>query len=60
MLREELRGTYTYQATVRVRSAGGASMLVRATVQASDAYRAKLLLAAQYGSGNVISTPQRC
>ena len=60
MLREELRGTYTYQATVRVRSAGGALMLVRTTVRASDAHRAKLLLEVQYGSDNVISTPQRC
>ena len=60
MPNSEPRGTHTYQATVRVRSAGGASMLVRTTVQASDAYRAKLLLEGQYGEGNVISTPQRC
>jgi hypothetical protein len=60
MPRDEPSGTHTYQATVRVRTAGGTAMLVRTTVRASDPYRAKLLLAAQYGADNVISTPQRC
>ena len=60
MKQQEARGLHTYRATVRVRSAGGVGMLVRTTVRASDPYHAKLLLAAQYGADNVISTPQRC
>jgi hypothetical protein len=34
---------------------GGSTILVRMQVQAEDIHRAKLLLEAQYGVGNVIN-----
>lgn len=44
----------SYAATVRVRMGGGSTVLVRTQVQAEDINRAKWLLEAQYGVGNVV------
>lgn len=49
----------SYAATVRVRMSGGSTILVRTQVQAEDINRAKWLLEAQYGVGNVIGALQR-
>ena len=46
----------SYAATVRVRMGGGSTVLVRTHVQAEDFNRAKWLLEAQYGVGNVIGS----
>lgn len=45
----------SYSATVRVRMGGGGTVLVQTQVQAEDINRAKWLLEAQYGVGNVLS-----
>lgn len=45
----------SFAATVRVRIDGGSSILVRTQVQAEDINRAKWLLEAQYGVGNVVA-----
>jgi hypothetical protein len=45
---------YTFEATIRV-----ASQLIRTRVYANNAYDAKLLLSAQYGSENVIGFVQQ-
>lgn len=50
---------YTFSATVRVRSSSGAIMILKTQVIAEDSYRAKLLLEAQYGVGNVMTLPIR-
>ncbi len=55
-LRNEVQ---SYAATVRVRMSGGSTILVRTQVQAEDINRAKWLLEAQYGVGNVIGALQR-
>jgi FAD synthase len=47
----------SYVATVRVRMSGGSTVLVRTQVQAEDINKAKWLLEAQYGVGNVVSQP---
>jgi len=47
----------TFFATVRVCTSDGLSVLINTKVQATDAYRAKLMLDAQYGVGNVIGYP---
>ena len=49
----------SYAATVRVRMGGGSTILVRTQVQAEDINRAKWLLEAQYGIGNIIGNLQR-
>jgi hypothetical protein len=49
----------SFAATVRVRMGGGNTTLVRTQVQAEDINRAKWLLEAQYGVGNVIGNLQR-
>ena len=49
----------SFAATVRVRMGGGSTVLVRTQVQAEDINRAKWLLEAQYGVGNVIGCLQR-
>jgi len=50
---------YAYQATVRVPTAIGGTMVVTTQVQAENEIAARLLLEAQYGSGNVLHLPQR-
>jgi hypothetical protein len=50
---------YTFSATVKVKNAGGTTMLLKTTVNAEDYYRAKLLLEQQYGRGMLIGTPIR-
>ena len=50
---------YTYQATVRVPTAGGGTLVVTTRVQAENETAARLLLEAQYGYGNVLHLPQR-
>jgi hypothetical protein len=49
----------SYVATVRVRMGGGGTVFVRTQVQAEDINKAKWLLEAQYGVGNVIGSMQR-
>ena len=50
----------TYRASVRVRSASGAGMMVVwAQIQAQNPIAARQLLEAQYGRDNVISVPQQ-
>ena len=44
----------SYAATVRVRMGGGGTVLVRTQVQAEDINKAKWLLEAQFGVGNVV------
>lgn len=46
---------HSFAATVSVRMGGGSTVLVRTQVQAEDINRAKWLLEAQYGVGNVIN-----
>ena len=50
---------YIYQATVRVPTAIGGTMVVTTQVQAENEIAARLLLEAQYGYGNVLHLPQR-
>jgi len=50
---------HTYQATVRVPISVGGTMVVTTQVQAENEIAARLLLEAQYGSGNVLHPPQR-
>ena len=50
---------YTYQATVRVPTSVGGTMVVTTQVQAENEIAARLLLEAQYGYGNVLHLPQR-
>ena len=50
---------YTYQAPVRVPTAGGGTLVVTTQVQAENENAARLLLEAQYGYGNVLHLPQR-
>jgi hypothetical protein len=49
----------SYAATVRVRMGGGGTIFIRTQVQAEDINRAKRLLEAQYGVGNVVGALQR-
>lgn len=49
----------SFAATVRVRIGGGGNVLVRTQVQAEDINKAKWLLEAQYGVGNVVGALQR-
>lgn len=49
---------YTYQATVRVPTSVGGTMVVTTQVQAENETAARLLLEAQYGQGNVLYLPQ--
>lgn len=51
---------FSFSATVRVRNSSGAVMILKTQVKAEDAYRAKILLEAQYGIGNVVSALIRC
>ena len=46
-----------YSAAIKVRSPGGATMVVKAAVRASNYFIARMLLEAQYGQGSVIGTP---
>lgn len=48
----------SYAATVSVRMSDGSSVLVRTQVHAEGINRAKWLLEAQYGRGNVIENMQ--
>ncbi len=50
---------YPYQATVRVPTAVGGTWVITTQVQAESENAARLLLEAQYGSGNVLHLPQR-
>jgi hypothetical protein len=50
---------YTYQAIVRVPTAGGGNMVITTQVQAENETTARFLLEAQYGFGNVLHLPQR-
>jgi hypothetical protein len=50
---------HTYQAPVRVPTAGGGTLVVTTQVQAENETAARLLLEAQYGYGNVLHLPQR-
>ena len=50
---------YTYQATVRVTTVIGGSMVITTQVQAENEIAARCLLVAQYGHGNVLHLPQR-
>ena len=49
----------TYQATVRVTSSIGGTLVVTTQVQAENEIAARWLLEAQYGQGNVLHLPQR-
>ena len=49
----------TYQATVRVTSSIGGTVVVTTQVQAENEIAARWLLEAQYGQGNVLHLPQR-
>ena len=49
----------TYQATVRVTSSIGGTLVVTTQVQAENEIAARWLLEAQYGQGNVLYLPQR-
>ena len=49
----------TYQATVRVTSSIGGTLVVTTQVQAENELAARWLLEAQYGQGNVLHLPQR-
>ena len=49
----------TYQATVRVTSSIGGTLVVTTQVQAENEVAARWLLEAQYGQGNVLHLPQR-
>lgn len=49
----------SYAATVRVRMSGGSTIFVRTQVQAEDINKAKWLLEAQFGVGNVIGFLQK-
>lgn len=49
----------SYSAIVRIRTGGGSTILIRTQVQAEDINRAKWLLEAQYGLGNVIGALHR-
>jgi hypothetical protein len=46
---------HTFAATVRVRMGSGSPILVQTQVKAEDPNKARWLLEAQYGVGNVIS-----
>ncbi len=50
---------YTYQATVRVTSSIGGTVVVTTQVQAENEIAARWLLEAQYGQGSVLHLPQR-
>ena len=50
---------YTYQATVRVTTTIGGTVVVTTQVQAENEMAARYLLEAQYGQGNVLHLPQR-
>ena len=50
---------FTYQATVRVTTSIGGTLVVTTQVQAEDEIAARWLLEAQYGQGNVLHLPQR-
>lgn len=50
---------YIYQATVRVSTSGGGSLVVTTRVQAENEIAARFLLEAQYGAGNVLHLPQQ-
>jgi hypothetical protein len=50
----------TFVATVKVKMSSSASTaLVKTQLQAENHYRAKWLLEAQYGAGNVLGTSQQ-
>jgi len=49
----------TYQATVRVTTSIGGTLVVPTQVQAENEIAARWLLEAQYGQGNVLHLPQR-
>ena len=50
---------FTYQATVRVTTSIGGTLVVNTQVHAEDEIAARYLLEAQYGQGNVLHLPQR-
>ena len=50
---------HTYQATVRVTSSIGGTLVVTTQVQAENELAARYLLEAQYGQCNVLHLPQR-
>ena len=47
----------TFEATIRIHSPGGATMLVEARVAAINYFQARLLLERQYGVGSLVGTP---
>lgn len=49
----------TFEATIRIRSPGGATMLVKTRVAAINYFQARLLLERQYGIGSLVGTPVR-
>ena len=58
-LRSSAMSLSTYQATVRVTSSIGGTLVVTTQVQAETELAARWLLEAQYGHGNVLHLPQR-
>ena len=58
-LRSNAMSLYTYQATVRVTTSIGGTLVVTTQVQAENEIAARWLLEAQYGQGNVLHLPQR-
>ena len=58
-LRSNAISLYTYQATVRVTTSIGGTLVVTTQVQAENEIAARWLLEAQYGQGNVLHLPQR-
>ena len=50
---------FSYQATVRVTTVIGGTMVITTQVQAENEMAARMLLEAQYGQGNVLHLPQR-
>ena len=58
-LRSNAMSLSTYQATVRVTTSIGGTLVVTTQVQAENEIAARWLLEAQYGQGNVLHLPQR-